>query len=225
MTIRVALAEDHALVRQAVAAMLAAQTDIAIVGEVSQGTEVAALVAHCRPDVLILDIDLPGKSGIAVMRELQVSCPALAVLGLSAYLERVYVEGILAAGARGFVHKGGNLTELIEGIRRVARNERFLCGNGRSLLAATDSTVENHSEEALFATLSAREREVLQWVASGLSSPEIGSKLGIAAGTVEVHRRNLMRKLDRHSAVELTLFALRTGIVPERRKSRRGSSR
>jgi two-component system NarL family response regulator len=203
MAIGVAIAEDQRLVREALAALLAREQDMEMLGQAATGHEAVDLSLSVRPDVLVLDISLPGMDGVAVARTLRGKLPSLKVLALSVHAEAHFVREMMKAGAAGYLVKGAALAELMHAIRVVAANGRYL-----------SAELEPHEGAAAASrALSAREREVLALLAGGRRSGEIAQALGISAGTVEAHRRNIMRKLDLHSVADLTRYAVREGIV------------
>ena len=210
MSLRVLLAEDHALVREAVRELLNSESDITVVGEAANGEDVLPLVAETQPDVLVLDIDLPHLNGIHVLKRLRAEGNPLPTLALSAYLDTHFLDQVLQAGANGFVHKGSEMTELHNGIRTVSQGQPYWCRRTAEVLQELQTRASSKGQDV---RLGRRETEVLCLVAQGLRTREIAIQLGIAESTVEVHRRNILRKLDLHSAAELTRYALRTGLV------------
>lgn len=210
MSLRVLLAEDHALVREAVRELLNSESDITVVGEAADGEDVLPLVAETQPDVLVLDIDLPHLNGIHVLKRLRAEGNPLPALALSAYLDAHFLAQVLQAGANGFVHKGSEMAELHNGIRTVFQGQPYWCRRTTEVLQELQTRESGKGQDV---RLGRRETEVLCLVAQGLRTREIAVQLGIAESTVEVHRRNILRKLDLHSAAELTRYALRTGLV------------
>ena len=208
MTTRILLVEDHRLVREAVRDALRREADFEVIGEVGSSQEAIRSAQTLNPDVIVLDIGLPDVSGIELTRRLrQAGCTAR-IVALSAYAEKHFVTEMLRAGAAAYVSKNAAGTELFQAIRAVERGQNYVSpdvtGNLFSQLRDQDS--ENRK-------LGRREREVLRLIAQGQRSPEIADQLHISIGTVEAHRRNIMRKLDLHSVAELTKYALREGIT------------
>ena len=203
MTIRVAIAEDQRLVREALAALLSREEGIQMVGEAATGREAIALCLSVRPDVLVLDISLPEMDGVAVARTLRGKLPGLKVLALSVHAEAHIVREMMKAGAAGYLVKGSALAELAHAIRIVMADRQYL----------SPDLAPQEGGAAPARALSLREREVLALLAGGRRSSEIARALGISPGTVEAHRRNIMRKLDLHSVADLTRYAVREGIV------------
>lgn len=212
MAIRVLLAEDHQLFRDALRALIEHEPDIQIVAEVGDGLRLLSLVRTTTPDVVCVDIGLPGLNGIEATRRVRQISPGSQVIALSAYTEKHFVLDMLAAGASGYVAKASAAPELLRAIRAVHDGRRHLC----PMIAATVAEAMLNGEEAdstPAARLSARERQVLQLVAEGHTSPQIGERLHLAPATVDVHRRNIMRKLGLRSIADLTRFAVRHGIA------------
>ena len=210
MTTRILLVEDHRLVREAVRDALSREADFEVIGEVGSSQDAIARAQTLDPDVIVLDIGLPDFNGIELTHRLrQAGCTAR-IVALSAYAEKHFVTEMLRAGAAAYVSKNAAGTELFQAIRAVERGQNYVSpdvtGNLFSQLRDEDPDSENRK-------LGRREREVLRLIAQGQRSPEIADQLHISIGTVEAHRRNIMRKLDLHSVAELTKYALREGIA------------
>jgi len=204
MAIRVALAEDQRMVREAFGALLAREPDIAVVGEAATGPEAIRLAQVQRPDVLVLDISLPGLDGVEVARNLSQSLPAVKVLALSIHNEERIVREMLKAGAAGYVDKSSALSELVRAIRLVMEDKLYLSPS------VTRGALGAYAGAAL---ISARERQVLALLAEGKRSLQIAEKLNISISTVDAHRRNIMRKLGLHTVADLTRYAIREGLT------------
>lgn len=208
MTIRVILVDDHRLVREALSDALRGEADIEVVGEAGDAIQALALVPLARPDVAVLDVGLPGTSGIELASQLKALDRRIGIVALSAYTDRRFVNGMLKAGATAYIAKSAAGTELVRAIRSVAAGKGYFCSETSMTLA--DSLREGQRDEN---RLAPREREVLRLIASGKRSAEIAESLGIAVATVEVHRRNIMRKLGLHTVADLTRYAVREGLV------------
>jgi two-component system NarL family response regulator len=208
----VILADDHTILRMALRAFLARETDIRVVADVDGGAEALRLAAQLKPDVVVMDIGMSGMSGIDATRELVARNDGVKVLALSTHLERQMIVQMLEAGASGYVVKSTNGDELVRAIRAVAQNRTYLCPEVASVMIdsmrgkppAADPGGER---------LGRREREVLALLAEGKTSHEIAQKLHISTSTVIAHRRNISRKLGLHSVAELTKYAIREGLT------------
>lgn len=212
MSIRIMLVDDHKILRDALKGVLEREHDIVLVGEANDGLEALKLAKEARPEVILMDVGLPVMSGIEVTSALLAEQPEIKVIALSTFSDRRIVLQMLDAGARGYVVKSAGRDELLRAIRAVSHGKIYLCPDASAVLV--DSVRGNKSPVPPAGDrLGRREREVLQLLADGHTSPEIGNQLHIATSTVEVHRRNIMRKLELHSIAELTKYAVRTGLT------------
>ncbi len=212
MTIRIVLADDHRMLLDALIAVLAHEQDLQVVGAVSDGPATLKLVAEVEPDVLVLDISMPGINGVDVARQLHKSHPGIKVLALSAYLDKRFVQEMLKAGAMGYVTKTAALTDLPRAIRAVAGGQNFLSAEITAALVS-EIAPQGASATPPLSALSPREREVLRLVADGVRTAEIARRLGITKATIEVHRRNVMHKLELRTVAQLTKYAVREGLT------------
>lgn len=209
--IRIVLADDHQMFREALRAMLARIADLEIVAEASDGQELLRTARQHNPDIVCMDIAMPGINGIEATRQLRTINPRIKVIALSAFADRHFVLDMLNAGAAGYVTKAGASDELLRAIRAVQMNQTYLCPDIAATVIDALRNAPTHSPAA--PRLGAREQQVLQLIAEGRTSPEIAESLHLAPSTVDVHRRNIMRKLDLHTIAELTKYAIRTGIT------------
>ena len=207
----VLLADDHRLVREALRDALAREADIRVVAEVGEGEAAVEEVRRLRPDVAVLDIGLPDLNGIEVAARIQKLHLPTRIVALSAYSDRRFVTEMLRAGASAYVSKSAAGTELVIAIRAVAAGGSYLSPNVAGALVA--EVRGESSADGASARLGRREREVLRLIAEGERSQAIAEQLHISVATVEVHRRNIMRKLDMHTVAQLTRYAVREGIV------------
>ena len=203
--IRLLLVDDHKIVREALCSVLEREPDIEVLGQAGDGETALVLVAELLPNLVLMDIALPGINGIEVTRRIVSAYPEVNVLALSTYFDRRIVTQMLEAGAVGFVNKAAGRDELLQGIRAVVAGRPYLCQEIASMLVKPKGGAESQ--------LGRREIEVLQLLVDGSTSAEIADRLHIATSTVEVHRRNIMRKLDLHSVAELTKYAIRQGLI------------
>jgi DNA-binding NarL/FixJ family response regulator len=203
MSIRLMLVDDHQIFREALQRLLLSVADIEVVGHASTGAEVLELTRATAPDVICMDINLPDVNGIEVTRTLRTSLPKVKVVALSAYLELHYVLEMLKAGASAYVTKTEGCDELLHAIRAAAQGRTYLSSDAAALVAGD---LIDKSAGRYVKAIGAREWQVLKLVADGMTSSAIADQLGIVTATVEVHRRNIMRKLDIHSVAELTRY-------------------
>lgn len=211
--IRIILVDDHTLVREALQVVLEYDRDMAVVAAVGDGETALRMANELNPDVVVMDIALPGQSGIETTRRLLARHPEIRVLALSTYLDRRIIQQMLDVGASGYIAKSAAGADLKRGIRNVVAGRSYLCSEAARLVA-DDLRVRGSGRGQFQAhALSRRELQVATLLAEGRSAPEIAVELHIAASTVDVHRRNLMRKLELHSVVELTKYAIRNGLV------------
>jgi DNA-binding NarL/FixJ family response regulator len=188
--------------------------EIRVVGEAADGRAVLKLAADHEPDVVVMDVALPGLNGIEATRRLVASHPRTRVIALSTYADKRYVLAMLEAGARGYVLKEAAGVELIRAIRSAVLNQVYLSPKVATGVAESAVAVaRSPGTELAGSVLGGREREVLQLIAEGKTSKRIASALGISVNTVEAHRRNIMRKLGLHSVAELTKYAIREGLT------------
>ena len=201
--IRVGIVDDHPVVRDGLAAILGLQPDIKVVGEAATGREACALFDRQRPDVLLLDLKMPGMDGLEVVQTLCAAHPEVRIVILTTYGGDEDIFRSLKAGAKGYLLKDAPRQQILEAIRTVHAGERYLP-------AAIVSKVAEH---ALRPELTGREREVLQGMARGASNKEIGLALSISEGTVKTHVKAILAKLDAVSRTEAVTIATRHGII------------
>ncbi len=211
MTTRLVLADDHQMFRHALRAMLEKQPGMKIVGEASNGDELIDIVTHQPVDIVCVDIGMPGMNGIEATRRLIALRPQIKVIGLSAFSDRQFVLDLLNAGATGYVTKAEAGEELLRAIQTVQLGKTYLCPDVAATV--TSALLDNSPNDISAPRITARERQVLQLIAEGHTSARIADRLHLAPSTVEVHRRNIMRKLDLHNVAELTKYAIRSGIT------------
>lgn len=210
MSIRVLLVDDHRMFREALRIPLAAETDITIVGEAGNGEQAIECVSRLRPDVLVLDIALPDMNGIEVARQAIEKYPAIRIVALSGYADKLFVEEMLKAGARGYVVKSAGADELLRAIRAVIDGHLFLSPEITG--AALGRPAGTAQSAPPLSRLGKREQAVLSLLARGMRSSEISETLRIATATVNAHRRNIKKKLGLSSTAELTRYAIREGL-------------
>jgi len=209
------LADDHHLVREGLRLLLETRLHCRVVGEAATGAEAVALVREHRPDILIVDLSMPGMSGIDVTRAVVSQAPETRVIVLSMHGDEPHVREALRAGAMAYVLKESLADDFLHAIAQVAAGQRYLSPRlaERAISSFAGESVgvtASHTEH-----LSPREREVLSLVAQGLTSAAIAERLGIGVRTVEWHRARLLHKLGLHSVADLVRYALQHGLAPE----------
>lgn len=209
----IVLADDHQVVRKGIRALLEMEQDFQVVGEAGDGLEAVHLTLRLRPDVLVLDLMMPGLNGIDVTRQVTKQAPQTRVVVLSMYAAEDYVLEALRNGASGYVLKDASISELVQAIRSVVMGRRYL--SPPLAERAIDAYVRQTQESTLdpYETLTDREREVLHLAAEGLTSAEIAERLSLSPRTVENHRSNMMRKLGLRTQTDLVRYAIRRGII------------
>ncbi len=211
--LRVVVAEDHAVVRQGVCALLSALPDIEVVAQVGDGLAAIEAAVSTEARVLLLDLMMPGPSGFDVIRQLARQAPRCRVLVLSMHDRAAYVAEALRSGAAGYVLKASDSTSLLQGIRAIADGGCYLSpsiSDGDLELYCQDSSEGDFDP---YDTLTERERQVMAMVAQGRTNPAIATYLSISPRTVEIHRGNLMRKLGIKNQSELIRYALKKGVI------------
>lgn len=211
--VTIVLADDHPIVRHGLRALLEAEPDFTVIGEAEDGASALDLIEQKRPDVLVIDVMMPGMTGLEAVGQVSRRSPNTRVLVLSIYRNEAYILAALRNGAAGYILKSTGAEELIQAVRIVASGRRYLCP------PLSERAIEVYLQKAgsatldVYETLTLREREVFQLIAEGHTSQEIGEKLSISHRTVEVHRTRIMQKLDLRNQTELIRFALRRGIL------------
>lgn len=213
MNIRVLLADDHRLFRDGLRTLLAQQAGVEVVGVADDGQSALRQVVDCRPNVVLMDISMPGLNGLEATRHLRAEQPDVAVVVLSMHADRRFVVEALRAGALGYVPKDCDISELCEAIRTVHRRQLFLSRSIADRVVRDYLAIAGDRPDSAFSVLSAREREVLQLLSEGRTAKEIAGSLHVGIKTVETHRKNIMDKLDIHSIAELTRYAIREGVT------------
>ena len=224
-TIRLMLVDDHDVVRAGLKSFIESQEGLVVVAEARTGEEAINTSLLTRPDVVIMDITMPEMSGLEATRRLKAVYPECQVLALTVHQEKLYFFEMLAAGATGYITKQAAPEELIAAIHSVAAGHvylqpvlaRWLLDDYHRLLTTTPGELHTGQREKQtdkdLEVLTQRERQVLEAVAQGMTSPQIGELLGISPKTVARHRERIMNKLNLHSAAELVKYAIRTGLI------------
>jgi two-component system, NarL family, response regulator NreC len=214
MTIRLLLVDDHVVVRSGLKMLLGGQKEMEIVGEADSAASALAETERVQPNVILMDIGLPDKTGIEATRAIKTKFPGVNIVALTIHEDEEYFFQMLDAGASGYVPKRAAPEELITAIKAAAIGEVYLYPSLAKLLVRDFFNTERTAEEKVnLDGLTEREREVLTHLAEGASNDEIATVLVISPKTVERHRENIMRKLNLHSRSELVRYAIRKGII------------
>ena len=213
-TITIVLADDHLIVRQGLRALLEAETDFNVIGTAGDGLAALDLVRKLNPDVVVLDLMMPGLNGLEVARQLSKQKPDTKIIILSMYDDEGFVLEALSNGVSAYVLKDAGSTDLVQAVREVQAGHRYLSPplSDRAIEVYEQMTKAGTTDK--YETLTTREREVLHLTAEGHTNNEIAVRLGISVRTAETHRSKVMNKLDIHNQADLTRYALRRGIIP-----------
>ncbi|MEP6619622.1 MAG: response regulator transcription factor [bacterium] len=216
-TVRILLVNDHTIVRAALKAMLQRIASVVVIGEASSGPEAVAAALRLMPDVVVMDLDMPGSDGAWATRELATRAPGIPVLILTMYSEETRLLPLLDAGARGYLSKDAGEHELIQAIHVVATGDVYVRpAISRMLASSTEPAHEQaNTHTSKLGALSARERSVLQFIAEGFNGPEIGVKLGITAKTVDTYKQRIEEKLGLSHRTAYVRFAIQAGLLAQ----------
>jgi len=211
--IKILLAEDHNIVRHGIKSLIERHPNIKIIGETDNGIEAARLALELSPDIVIMDISLPGLNGIEATRKIKSENPQIKVLALSMYSNNCFISGMLSAGASGYLLKDCLYDELIDAINTVYKNGFLL---GHSITGTVVKDYLNYlpnTNKKFSSALSPRERQVLQLIAEGNNTKEIAFSLNLSTKTVEAHRRQIMTKLNINNIADLVKYAIKEGFI------------
>jgi len=210
--LRIFLADDHSLVRRGVRTLLGVRSDWQVCGEASDGRETLEKVNELKPDLLILDLNMPELNGLEVTRRVRKTCPQVEVLVLTVQDSEQVMRQVLEAGARGYILKSDAGSQLLTAVEAVRRHRPFLSSQVSHMLHGDSASVAK-DDVLPKEPLSPRERQILQMLAEGNHTKDIATTLNITVKTVETHRSNIMRKLDLHHITELVRYAIRNQVV------------
>jgi len=213
VSLRILLADDHQMFRDGLRPLLAREKGLSVVGEAADGRQVMELVQSLRPDLVILDVSMPGLNGVEAARRIHEIDPSIRVVMLSMHADRRFVLESLKAGASAYLLKDDAFEDLIRAIPRIMTGQVVLAERIASEMAQEYVTFARSEEGSAFSRLSPREREVLQLVAEGRTTKEIAALHEVSVKTVETQRKQIMDKLDLHSVAELTKYAIREGLT------------
>ena len=213
MLTHILLADDHQMVREGLKSLLGKETDLRIVGEAADGQTAVEMAGKLKPDVVVMDIGMPGLNGMDATSQIKAVHKSCKVIALSMHTDRRFIVGMLRAGASGFLLKSSAFEELVQAIKTVRMDHDYLSPSiSRTVIEQCRQRVPQ-DEQSVFSILSDRERQVLQQIAEGNSTKEVAANLNIGAKTVETHRHRIMEKLGMHSVAELTKYAICEGIT------------
>ncbi|PYX49155.1 MAG: DNA-binding response regulator [Acidobacteria bacterium] len=211
--LRILIADDHEVARQGIRALLESHPGWEVCAEAKDGREAVELANNSKPDIALLDIGMPNLNGLDAARQILAMSPAIRILILTMHDAEQVVREVLAAGARGFVLKSDAARDLVAAVDALQHRRTFFTTRVTQMVLNGYLHQEKEGQPSVKAVLTPREREVIQLLAEGKTSKEVAVALKLSVKTAETHRTNLMRKLDLHSVADLTLYAIRNGIV------------
>tara|TARA_R110002049_G_scaffold81404_4_gene206979 strand:+ start:4729 stop:5382 length:654 start_codon:yes stop_codon:yes gene_type:complete len=207
--IKIILVDDHKLLRDGLRNIIEQKPNMQIIGEASDGREAIKICSKLLPNVVVMDVAMPGLNGIEAATQIQKINPEIKIIGVSMHSSKQFIQGMFNAGAFGYLLKDGDADELIIAICTVMQNKKYLSKD----INQEFLTQIKKGEVIEKVQLSAREKEVLQLIAEGNSSKDIGETLFLSSKTIDVHRNNIMKKIDLHSISELTKYAIQEGLT------------
>lgn len=213
MDIKILLADDHKITRDGLKSLLENQNHMIVVGEAENGRQAVRLALDLAPDVIVMDINMPELNGIEATRQIISELPGTKIIALSMYSDKRYVVGMLKAGVSGYLLKNCAFDELVSAISAVVANQNYMSQKIADTVMKDYANILESNDNSPAASLTAREREVLQLIAEGLKTKDIAARIHVSVKTVETHRQQIMRKLNARSVAELTKIALREGIT------------
>jgi len=215
MTIRILLVDDHQILRKGLAALIGAEEGMTVVGEAANGRDAVEKTRELRPDVVIMDVEMPDLNGIEATRRILAENPQTRLIALSMHSDRRFFAEMLKAGATAYLLKDSAFEELAAAIRAVMAKQVYLSPQVADAVVDgyLHGTPNGAEQPGAFAALTSREREVLQLVSEGMATKQIAGSLQVSVKTVETHRRKIMEKLDLYSVAELTKYAIREGLT------------
>jgi DNA-binding NarL/FixJ family response regulator len=213
MAIKILIADDHGILREAIASLLNNEFGMEVIGEAQDGRTAVRLAKELHPDVIIMDIAMPNLNGIEATRQIVREMPNIKVIALSVYADRRSVREMLKAGASGYVPKQCAFKELVTAIQNVVSNQTYLSSRISGIVVEEYIHRLEKNDNSAYSILTPREREVLQLIAEGKSTKAIAKELFVSNKTIEWHRRQLMNKLGAQSVAELVKYAIREGLT------------
>ncbi len=211
--IKIIIADDHSILQHGLAKSLEMEKKFEIVAKADSGCAAIEFATRFRPDLVIMDVSMPGLNGMEATKRILTNNSEIKIIALSMHMEKIYVTGMIKAGASGYILKSCSFKELLTCIQIVLSGEYFFCKEVKHLVINNDHAPKNKKKVSVFSLLSERERQVLQLIAEGHSSRTMAEQLDISVKTVDIHRTNLKTKLNIHSIAELTKFAIAEGLT------------
>jgi DNA-binding NarL/FixJ family response regulator len=211
--IRVLIADDHKLMRAGLKVLLRAQDDIEVVGEAGTGEKALQLCEELRPDVAIMDVQMPGMDGIEAAGKITDAFPDIKILSVSADMPKYVIEKAVRAGSLGLMQKESTFSELADGIRSVYNNQKYLCPCVKESITNSYLNGVNGESATEVASLTQREYEVVRLLSEGMSVKDVADEIGKSPKTIDASRREIMKKIGISSTAELTKFAIREGLT------------
>jgi DNA-binding NarL/FixJ family response regulator len=210
---RILLADDHMIIRQGLRSLINRQDSMEVVAEADDGRQAVQLAQEVKPDIVVMDISMPNLNGMEATRQILRDNPDVKIIALSMHADSEYITQMTEAGAAGYMLKDCAFEKLVDAIRTVLANRRFLSPRAAAVMAASNTRNMSPQAAAAANTLTPREREVLQLIAEGKSTKQAAADLHVSVKTIETHRHNIMEKLGMHSVAELTKYAIRQGFT------------
>lgn len=211
--IRVAVVDDHTLFRQGLVSLLSTSPAVEVIGEAGGGEEALALAGETNPDVMLLDLSMPGADGFWAIEHITAGFPQVRIVALTVHVTDAFVARALGAGARGYLPKTASREQLLDAIAAVARGEYYVHPAVAGTVVQEFVKARGQRAAAPWAGLTEREVEILKLIAQGRTNREIATALGITVRTVETHRSNLLSKIGAHDRVDIVRFAIRNGLI------------
>lgn len=213
---RVLIAENHTIVRDGLSSILSSEPDLEIVGEIEDGIQAVKSAAKLQPDLILMDLSMPRMNGLEATQEIRKTDPDIKILILTVHKDDEHILASLKAGANGYVLKEARRSELLSAMRYVLEGKYYLSpGVSEIIVSGYLDGQQKSNSLSMWDTLTKREREIIKLIAEGYKNREIADHLYISVKTVEKHRANLMQKLNLHNSVELTVFAVKKGLISE----------
>jgi DNA-binding NarL/FixJ family response regulator len=213
MGIKIMVVDDHPIFREGLRGLLEKEAGMELAGEAGNGLEAVEKAAQLKPDVIIMDLNLPDMNGIEATRRILADHPEISVIALSMESDKRFIVEALGAGAKGYVLKDSFFSELVSAIRTVAEGDTYLGPKVTEMIIRDYLQRVPGALPLTASSLTPREREILQQIADGRNTKEIAAKFGTSIKTIEVHRHNIMKKLNLYSIAELTKYAVREGLT------------